>query len=51
MDGRAARRAAARATREEDNRSEDDHPEQAAEQIWEIIKAEARREPPRAIRV
>jgi guanylate kinase len=31
--------------------NETDHPEEAAEQIWEIIQAEARREPPRAIRV
>ncbi len=27
--------------------NETDHPEEAAEQIWEIIQAEARREPPR----
>jgi guanylate kinase len=31
--------------------NETGHPEEAAEQIWEIIQAEARREPPRAIRV
>jgi guanylate kinase len=31
--------------------NETGHPEQAAEQIWEIIQAEARREPPRRPRV
>ncbi|HEX7197565.1 MAG TPA: guanylate kinase [Candidatus Limnocylindria bacterium] len=31
--------------------NETNHPEEAAEQIWEIIQAEARREPPRRPRV
>lgn len=31
--------------------NETDHPEEAAERIWEIIQAEARREPPRQPRV
>jgi guanylate kinase len=31
--------------------NETDHPEDAAERIWEIIQAEARREPPRQVRV
>ena len=31
--------------------NETDHPEEAAERIWEIISAEARREPPRAVNV
>lgn len=31
--------------------NETDHPERAAEQIWEIIQAEARRDPPRRPRV
>jgi guanylate kinase len=31
--------------------NETDHPEEAAERIWEIIQAEARREPPRQVRV
>ncbi len=31
--------------------NETGHPEEAAELIWEIIQAEARREPPRRPRV
>ncbi len=31
--------------------NETDHPEEAAERIWETIQAEARREPPRQVRV
>lgn len=31
--------------------NETGHPEEAAERIWEIIQAEARREPPRVVRV
>ena len=31
--------------------NETDHPEQAADQIWEIIQSEARRDPPRRPRV
>ena len=31
--------------------NETDHPEEAAERIWEIIQAEARREPPRAVNI
>jgi guanylate kinase len=31
--------------------NETGHPEQAADQIWEIIQAEARRDPPRRPRV
>ena len=31
--------------------NETGHPEEAAERIWEIIQAEARREPPRRPRV
>ena len=31
--------------------NETGHPEEAAEQIWEIIQAEARRDPPRRVRV
>ena len=31
--------------------NETGHPEEAAERIWEIIQAEARREPPRAVNV
>jgi guanylate kinase len=31
--------------------NEEGHPEEAADRIWEIIQAEARREPPRRPRV
>jgi guanylate kinase len=31
--------------------NETDHPDDAADRIWEIIQAEARREPPRQVRV
>ncbi len=31
--------------------NETGHPEEAAERIWEIIQAEARREPPRVVRI
>jgi hypothetical protein len=31
--------------------NETGHPERAAERIWEIIQAEARRDPPRRVRV
>ncbi|MGH2455889.1 MAG: guanylate kinase [Candidatus Limnocylindria bacterium] len=31
--------------------NETDHPEAAAERIWEIIQAEARRDPPRRVRI
>ena len=31
--------------------NENDHPEEAAERIWEIIQAEARRDPPRNVNI